>query len=250
MISRYSAYLQSIRKATESVKTYIPVFDQTFQQLMALYPAFQLPKTFFSIGFMNLAGRSLPDTTGQGLPDNALYVGAEFSCVSDYPNYTGTPSWLPSVTTSIKRVNELVAHESIHMQQKRPPNGQNTLLYYAWTEGGAVLAVDLITNGKGLLSVSGLNKRTYDFGIAHEKELWADFKQDLTSGDAAKQTRWFYNAPTEERPKDLGYFLGYRMCLAYYNQAKNKKQAIKEIITETNYSLFLKRSRYEEQLAK
>lgn len=248
MITNYSNYLQSIRTATESVQTYEPVFDQTFSQLKVLYPNFQLPNTFFTIGFMNLAGRSLPDTTGKSLHDKALYVGAEFSCISDNPDFDSTPPWLKNVTTTVKKANELVAHESVHMQQKRPTEGKYSILYLAWAEGGAVLAVDLITKGKGLYSASGLNEKTYKYGIDHEKELWDEFKQDLASGDISREQKWFYNAEVNGRPKDLGYFLGYRMCLSCYNQASDKKKAFITMIDETDYTSFLKHSKYEESL--
>jgi hypothetical protein len=48
---------------------------------------------------------------------------------------------------------------------------------------------------------------------------------------------------------DLGYFIGYAICGAYYRQAKDKQQAIRDII-ELNYAdtaateRFLKRSGY------
>ena len=248
MINRYSTYLQSIRIATESVQSYIPVFDQTFRQLKLLYPNFRSPNVVFAIGFLNAAGRSMPDTTGKSLYDKTLYIGAEMSCISDNANFNNTPVWLRSVTTTIKKTNDLAAHESIHMQQKRPAEGKYSILYLAWVEGGAVLAVDLITKGKGLLSASGLTEKTYKYGIAHEKELWKEFKQDFASGDISREPKWFYNGEENGRPKDLGYFLGYRMCLAYYNQAADKKQAFITMINETDYTSFLKHSRYEESL--
>ena len=245
MIRHYSDYLQSIRTATESVQNYISVFDQTLGQLKLLYPDFRLPKTYFCIGFLNGAGRSMPDTTGKTLYDKALYIGAEMSCISDNANFDNTPPWLKGVTTTVKKVNELVAHESVHMQQKRPTEGKYSTLYLAWAEGGAVLAVDLITKNKGLLSASGLTEKTYKYGIAHEKELWNEFKQDFASGDISREEKWFYNGEMNGRPKDLGYFLGYRMCLSYYNQTADKKQAFATMLDETDYTSFMKRSRYE-----
>lgn len=242
MIRNYSDYLHSIRAATESIPTYEPLFNQTYQQLTQLYSPFKVPKAYFSIGFLNGAARSFGDSV--------LYIGAEFSCVSDKPDFRKTPLWLPSVTTSVGRVNEVLAHEATHNQQARPATNPYGFLYNAWVEGGAVLMVDLITRGKKLVSnAAGINERTYQYGMAHEKELWQEFKADLLVGDI-RQDKWFYNGATPERPKDLGYFIGYRMCLAYYNQAKDKQQAIKDILSATDYSTILKRSNYEETLKK
>lgn len=240
MIRNYSDYLRSIRTATESIPTYEPLFNQTYQQLTQVYPPFKVPKAYFSIGFLNGAARSFGDSV--------LYIGAEFCCVSDQPDFKKTPPWLPSVTAPVGRVNEILTHEAVHNQQVRPITNPYSFLANAWIEGGAILMVDLITDGKKLVSnIAGINKRTYQYGMAHEKELWQEFKADLQVGDI-RQDKWFYNGATPERPKDLGYFMGYRMCLAYYNQAKDKKQAIKDILLATDYGAILKQSKYEESV--
>ncbi|HUR11398.1 MAG TPA: hypothetical protein VM012_08515, partial [Flavitalea sp.] len=41
--------------------------------------------------------------------------------------------------------------------------------------------------------------------------------------------RWLSNGMRAAIP-DLGYFLGYRICKSYYNNASDKRQALKEII--------------------
>lgn len=63
------------------------------------------------------------------------------------------------------------------------------------------------------------------------------------------QANWLYNGSQKGEDADLGYFIGYEICKSYYRQAKNKKQAIKDII-ELDYSndkaveLFLIKSRF------
>ena len=54
------------------------------------------------------------------------------------------------------------------------------------------------------------------------------------SGEAAK-----------ERPADLGYYIGYKICEAYYQNAKDKKQAIKDILGIKDFNQFLKDSGYQ-----
>ena len=63
---------------------------------------------------------------------------------------------------------------------------------------------------------------------------------------------WLYNgndAPNGNA--DLGYFIGYEICKSYYNNSKNKKQALKEIIeleyTKENVIKFLEKSKYSEK---
>jgi hypothetical protein len=46
---------------------------------------------------------------------------------------------------------------------------------------------------------------------------------------------WFYRDPPGERPADVGYFVGYRIAESYYNQAKDKKRAIRKRGTSANF---------------
>ena len=43
-----------------------------------------------------------------------------------------------------------------------------------------------------------------------------------------------YGRPTDGKPNDLGYFIGYRIAQAYYEKARDKRQALREIITARN----------------
>ncbi|MCY1226596.1 hypothetical protein D9M72_388360 [compost metagenome] len=47
-------------------------------------------------------------------------------------------------------------------------------------------------------------------------------------------SNWLYNGGRKGESADLGYYVGYEICKSYYNLAKDKKQAIKDII-ELNY---------------
>src|SRR6202011_5457692 len=51
------------------------------------------------------------------------------------------------------------------------------------------------------------------------------------------------------RPADLGYYIGYKICEAYYRQAADKKAAIKAILEIKDFKEFLKASRYERKFA-
>ena len=44
-------------------------------------------------------------------------------------------------------------------------------------------------------------------------------------------SNWFYNANTaKDKPADLGYYVGYLITRAYYRNAKDKRQAIHDIL--------------------
>ena len=40
--------------------------------------------------------------------------------------------------------------------------------------------------------------------------------------------------PPDRKPNDLGYFIGYQIAQAYYEKARDKRQALREIITARN----------------
>ena len=44
-------------------------------------------------------------------------------------------------------------------------------------------------------------------------------------------SKWIYNAATaKDRPADLGYYVGYLITRAYYRKAKDKRQAVYDIL--------------------
>jgi hypothetical protein len=87
-----------------------------------------------------------------------------------------------------------------------------------------------------------INKTQYAYGIEHEAELWREFQLQMLNND---YSAWLYNGnKASERPADLGYFMGARICESYYNHATEKSKAIREIIRMKSNKKFLKRSRY------
>jgi hypothetical protein len=115
----------------------------------------------------------------------------------------------------------IVSHELIHFQQHYE---SRKLLERSFMEGTADFIAELIA-GKHI------NNAAHEYGMAHEPELWKEFS---TSFDKTDYFPWMYGRPTDGKPNDLGYFIGYRIAQAYYNKASDKKQAVKEIITARN----------------
>ena len=64
-------------------------------------------------------------------------------------------------------------------------------------------------------------------------------------------SNWLYQGDkAKDRPADLGYYIGYKICEAYYAHAVDKKQAIKDILEIKDFNQFLSASRYEEKFAR
>jgi hypothetical protein len=73
-----------------------------------------------------------------------------------------------------------------------------------------------------------------DFGYKNEKKVWKEFKKFIASNEKGRFFDWLYGVKGRNlngiQMKDLGYFMGYKICKSYYDNAANKKQAIKDII--------------------
>lgn len=140
-----------------------------------------------------------------------------------------------------KNMLGLIAHEIVHVYQARhPPKEPNyNLLFMAIAEGGPDFVAELAT-GNSLAKTSEYGK----FGAEHEEEIWRDFKKDLESGGKLDGNDWFYSKGRNNRPNDLGYFIGRRICEEYYKNSPDKQQALKEIISLQNPSQILEQSGY------
>jgi hypothetical protein len=49
---------------------------------------------------------------------------------------------------------------------------------------------------------------------------------------------------TRDRPADLGYYIGYRICDSFYRRAADRREALRRILNITDASEFLKESGY------
>ena len=65
-----------------------------------------------------------------------------------------------------------------------------------------------------------------------------------------KASNWIANSAQEtaDKPADLGYWVGYMICKAYYEEMADKKQAVYDILHITDYRQFLEKSRLDEKI--
>ena len=88
-----------------------------------------------------------------------------------------------------------------------------------------------------------INANLVEFGDQHEEELWNSFKEAMCEDDLED---WLYNyGRFKDKPADLGYYIGYVVARNYYAEAKNKEQAIKDLIEFRNAEEILKASKYD-----
>ena len=225
-LASHPRYYVSIRESTLRINSMKEPIQASFRKLKSLYDDAVFPDVYFLIGCMNSGG-----TTA----DAGLLIGAEM-----YGRTPNTPEeemddWLRQVTKPVDLVPHIVAHELIHYQQKYPA-GEQTLLRASIKEGGADFIAELIS-GKHI------NTHLHEYGNPKERELWTEFRREM---NGTNLSNWLYQGDQAKgKPPDLGYYVGYKICEAYYRAAKDKKQAVKDIPEIKDFNQFLKDSAYD-----
>jgi len=227
-LAGHPRYYASIRESTFKVKTMEGPIRASFRKFKAMYDHAVFPSVYFLIGCLNAGGT--PTDTG-------LLIGTEM-----YGRTTDTPKdelsdFLKQVLQPVDQLPHIVAHEFTHYQQKYPADAQ-TLLAQSIKEGSADFIAELISGRH-------INTRLHAYGNPRERELWEEFKTEM---NGRRYGNWLYNGLTaKDRPADLGYYVGYKICEAYYRNASDKKQAIKDILEIKDFGQFLQTSKYEKK---
>lgn len=228
LINRYPKFWTSIRPNTLKVKNQAPAIEASIKRFKKLYPEMSTSRMYFTVGGLRSGGTTTNDM---------VLVGAEIATADKNTDASELSDWLMSVFQNQDAANlvSLNVHEYVHTQQK---GGGETLLVKSIQEGSADFIAELVTKITN-------NSPYMVYGGAHEAELKNKFKIDMFSSSVVN---WLYNG-TQANHADLGYFMGYVICKAYYNNHANKKQAIKDIIElnfadESRVIAFLSASRY------
>jgi uncharacterized protein YjaZ len=126
-----------------------------------------------------------------------------------------------------------VAHECIHFQQN--VGSRLNLLGQSIYEGSADFVGELISGRH-------TNPAAFEYGDEHEDELCREFVTKMNGEDF---TDWLYGTSKKDnRPNDLGYWIGYKIAKSYFEKATDKKQAVYDILNIKDYNEFLKKSGY------
>ncbi|OON70297.1 TPR end-of-group domain-containing protein [Hymenobacter sp. CRA2] len=224
-------YYASIQSTMRSITDQKPQMLAAFQKFQALYPPARFQHIYFVVGGFSSGGT---------VSDAGLLIGADQTANGPGVNTSELNLLQRNRCGMITEMPSLLVHELVHSNQG-PQDG--TLLSYTINEGMADFVTELVT---GTL---GNNARLHVYGNAHEKELWAAFKQEMGGRDASN---WIANGrqETAEKPCDLGYYVGYKICQAYYSKATDKQKALADILNITDAKAFLAASGYEDDLAR
>lgn len=224
------AFYRAIRANTLRIATLTPQIRAGFIKLKALYPEAHFPNVYFVVGRLRSAGT----VSGTG-----MLIGADQLCRTPDTPLGELSLWERNNIGALDDLPGVVAHEHIHYIQKQ--SNDPSLLRGALNEGMADFMAELVTG-------RSTNARLQAYGLAHEKQIWADFSREMGGRD---WKNWIANADQEtaDKPADLGYFVGYKICQSYYQELADKKQAVHDILNISDYPAFLARSRYAEKLA-
>lgn len=221
-------YYAAIRDSTLSVDGDTAVKDAiraSFRRLKEIYRDAVFPDVYFVIGRMNSAGT---------VSSNGLLIGVEMNARRDDTPVEELDDWARAVTGQIANLPHIVAHELIHIQQSQE-RGRETVLQQSLKEGSADFLGEKISGG-----IINRVQRTY--GGAHQQALWTEFQKDMAGTDVS---HWLYQGDrSKDRPADLGYYIGYKICEAFYNRTADKREAVRRILHVTDAAAFLKESSY------
>lgn len=225
-------FYKAIRTLTSNIGKQRGETIAAFRKFKKLYPEAIFPEAYFVIGQMQSGGTASP---------NGLLMGAEM-----FTRSAGVPTdelndWAKGAIMEQSEIPPLVAHESIHFQQKYPLLGG--LLCNCLKEGSADFLGEL-TSGRLIKRM----QETHAWANARERDLWEEFQNDMTVANSTQ--RWLYGGSGKDgRPVDLGYWMGYKISEAHYKNSADKKQAVRDILIVKDCQQLLKASRYAEKFA-
>ncbi len=221
IINSYPKFFNSIRSNTLKSRQLAEELDEGIGRLEAIYPKLKPAKIYFTIGCLRTNGTTR---------DSLVLIGSELAMTdsqTDISEFEGRTKESLGKFFRTNPIDDLVllnVHEYVHTQQQPRVNN---LLSITIREGVAefisTLAMDIPSSTPAI-----------EFGKKNAEAVREKFEQEMFYIN--NQPKWLWsNYPNEFGVRDLGYYVGYQMCENYYEQAKDKKEAIKHMI-ELDYT--------------
>jgi len=213
-------FYAAIRKNTYAVDQQKSQMIQSFVKFKQIYSKAQFPDIYFVIGAFNSGGTST---------DAGLLIGLDQSARTKEVPLKELTLWQQNNFTNLNALPNLIAHELIHFNQGGLA-GDTTLLSGALIEGMADFIGELISGNTA-------NERLFVWAKGKEKQIWADFEKEMY---LAGSRNWIANSDQEtaDKPADLGYWVGYQICKAYYDKSTDKNKAVSDMLNIKNYKEF------------
>lgn len=207
---RKSDYLRS-KDVLDDLESKRKRIRSIYTSMKYWYPDAVFPPVYFVIGRFN---------TGGTVSEAGIIIGTEMQ-------------------KDLKGLPGLIAHELIHYQQKN--EGDLDLLLQSLNEGSADFIGELISG-------EHINSTAFNYGEEHLDTLCKEF---VLLMHQENYTDWLYGTSgKDDRPNDLGYWIGYKITEAYFNKQENKHEAIKSILTISEAQKFVQESGFLDKYIK
>ena len=191
MVARKKSDYEKSRNILADLESKKKKIRAIYSAMKYWYPETAFPPIYFVVGRFN---------TGGTVSEDGLLIGTEM-----LNDLNGLPG--------------LVAHELIHFQQKI--FGDDCLLKLSILEGSADFLGELISG-------EHINPRPFEYGEKHLERLTEEFVLRMIEEE---ELDWLYGTTgKDDRPNDLGYWMGYRITEAYFNKQEDKHKAVYNII--------------------
>jgi hypothetical protein len=219
-IKNYHKFWQSVRPNTYKAKDFAKEIEAGVVKLKDLYPELKPAPVYFTIGAMRTGG-----TARNGI----VLIGSEMALTdkntvsSEISGALGAGRRVYFDSNPIDDVVMLNIHEYVHTQQKDiVHNLLSEVIYEGVAEFVSVKAMGQPSSTPAV----HFGKKNPGVKKKFEEEMF----------NYRTQGKWLWSDVRNEfNMRDLGYYVGYALCEKYYNEAADKKAAIKKMI-ELDYT--------------
>lgn len=223
-VIKYKDFYSSIRNNISNIDDLEKQIYSNFENFKSIYPKAVFPDIYFVVGRFNSNGT---------ISKRGLLIGTEILCRT---KNTNTENWnkdILRISMLREHIPTTVSHELVHFNQDGMKDG-NTLLWRSIREGSAEFITELI---------NGNTDADYSDFKGREIEIWNDFKKEM---DENIWKSW--QQKSEKRPRNAGYWTGYMICKSYYNQIRNIKKVVNDILNIKDYKDFYKKSKVDKYI--
>lgn len=231
-----------------------------YKNLRQYLPNAPLPHVSIFMGQMNNGGTVVSD---------AIIIGHEMAIDWDKSDWSLHPK--PKIRPMMERMTqqrgkdpaEMILHELIHyIQLSKQTPWQQFTMKFRMIERMVLQKGDLLEmamqEGIANFLMSVIHQKTGEFTQIrdawvrqnnNETALWNEFNTHIAQGKVGKETigQWMYSFNTNNRPKDMGYWMGEKIAQSYWNNTPDKKQAFRDLIyarTSDDFKTILQKSGY------
>ncbi|WP_435263794.1 Ig-like domain-containing protein [Tenacibaculum sp. nBUS_03] len=220
VINKYPKFWESIRENTLRINEFSVKLEEGIEKLRKTYTNLKPAKLYFTISGLMSNGTTL---------DSLVLIGSELAMADKNTvssEFLGRMNKNRRIFFDSNPIDNLVllnVHEYVHTQQNMPVNN---LLSKVIREG---VAEFVSVKAMGVPSVTP----AVAYGKFNEK-VRQKFEEVMFYGNNTHEWLWS-DAPNDFDVRDLGYHIGYELSERYYQQSKNKSNAIKKLI-ELDYT--------------